>query len=212
MSEILSFEEFVSKRNEARAVIKDYVIDCYIKKVKEKLLEENPGISQRQLKMKTRQARDSFKDSAKCRELMEAVPLENVSKSLRKAYDTYCEATKKFIAYEKMKKDVVEAIPEQIKDAYPKARLLRRKFILHIGPTNSGKTFAALEKFREAREAVYLAPLRLLALEVYEKHELCRSGLFPADRRRGGFYRRCFPCSRDYRNGRHEQTIRCCRH
>ena len=168
MSEILSFEEFVSKRNEARAVIKDYVIDCYIKKVKEKLLEENPGISQRQLKMKTRQARDSFKDSAKCRELMEAVPLENVSKSLRKAYDTYCEATKKFIAYEKMKKDVVEAIPEQIKDAYPKARLLRRKFILHIGPTNSGKTFAALEKFREAREAVYLAPLRLLALEVYE--------------------------------------------
>ena len=82
MSEILSFEEFVSKRNEARAVIKDYVIDCYIKKVKEKLLEENPGISQRQLKMKTRQARDSFKDSAKCRELMEAVPLENVSKSL----------------------------------------------------------------------------------------------------------------------------------
>lgn len=126
MSEILSFEEFVSKRNEARAVIKDYVIDCYIKKVKEKLLEENPGISQRQLKMKTRQARDSFKDSAKCRELMEAVPLENVSKSLRKAYDTYCEATKKFIAYEKMKKDVVEAIPEQIKDAYPKARLLRR--------------------------------------------------------------------------------------
>lgn len=168
MSEILSFEEFVSKHNEARAVIKDYVIDCYIKKVKEKLLEKNPGISQRQLKMKTRQARDSFKDSAKCRELMEAVPLENVSKSLRKAYDTYCEATKKFIAYEKMKKDVVEAIPEQIKDAYPKARLLRRKFILHIGPTNSGKTFAALEKFREAREAVYLAPLRLLALEVYE--------------------------------------------
>lgn len=83
MSEILSFEEFVSKRNEARAVIKDYVIDCYIKKVKEKLLEKNPGISQRQLKMKTRQARDSFKDSAKCRELMEAVPLENVSKSLR---------------------------------------------------------------------------------------------------------------------------------
>lgn len=84
MSEILSFEEFVSKRNEARAVIKDYVIDCYIKKVKEKLLEKNPGISQRQLKMKTRQARDSFKDSAKCRELMEAVPLENVSKSLAK--------------------------------------------------------------------------------------------------------------------------------
>lgn len=32
MSEILSFKEFVSKRNEARAVLKNYVIDCYVKK------------------------------------------------------------------------------------------------------------------------------------------------------------------------------------
>ena len=46
--------------------------------------------------------------------------------------------------------------------------MMKRKFVLHIGPTNSGKTFTALQKFREAREAVYLAPLRLLALEVYE--------------------------------------------
>ena len=51
MSEILSFEEFVSKRNEARAVIKDYVIDCYIKKVKEKLLEKNPGTVRKRLKI-----------------------------------------------------------------------------------------------------------------------------------------------------------------
>ena len=65
MPEILNFEEFVSKRNEARAVLKNYVIDCYTKKVKENILKKNPGISQRQLKMKTRQARDSFTDSAK---------------------------------------------------------------------------------------------------------------------------------------------------
>ena len=110
MPEILNFEEFVSKRNEARAVLKNYVIDCYTKKVKENILKKNPGISQRQLKMKTRQARDSFKDSAKCRELMEVVPLENVSKSLRKAYDTYCEVTKKSIAYEKMKKDLLDCL------------------------------------------------------------------------------------------------------
>jgi ATP-dependent RNA helicase SUPV3L1/SUV3 len=37
------------------------------------------------------------------------------------------------------------------------------------GPTNSGKTHAALERLRQVRSGVYLAPLRLLALEVYER-------------------------------------------
>ena len=40
MPEILNFEEFVSKRNEARAVLKNYVIDCYTKKVKENILKK----------------------------------------------------------------------------------------------------------------------------------------------------------------------------
>ena len=39
---------------------------------------------------------------------------------------------------------------------------------MHIGPTNSGKTFDALQAFRNADEGAYLAPLRLLALEVAE--------------------------------------------
>jgi len=43
------------------------------------------------------------------------------------------------------------------------------------GPTNSGKTHAALELLREAESGVYLAPLRLLALEVYER--LSESGI-----------------------------------
>lgn len=38
-----------------------------------------------------------------------------------------------------------------------------------VGPTNSGKTHAALEIFAAAESGVYLAPLRLLALEVYER-------------------------------------------
>lgn len=69
---------------------------------------------------------------------------------------------------EAIKKAVLTAMPEQIKDAYPLARQMKRKFILHIGPTNSGKTHDALQVFREAENAVYLAPLRLLALEVAE--------------------------------------------
>ena len=43
-----------------------------------------------------------------------------------------------------------------------------RKFILHIGPTNSGKTFHALERLKQAKSGIYLAPLRLLALEIFD--------------------------------------------
>ena len=46
---------------------------------------------------------------------------------------------------------------------------MKRKFILHIGPTNSGKTHDALERLKEATHGAYFGPLRLLALEVYDK-------------------------------------------
>ncbi|MHC0035581.1 DEAD/DEAH box helicase [Pseudoneobacillus sp. C159] len=43
------------------------------------------------------------------------------------------------------------------------------RYVLHIGDTNTGKTFHALEKMKQAESGLYLAPLRLLALEVYDK-------------------------------------------
>ncbi len=43
------------------------------------------------------------------------------------------------------------------------------KYVLHIGDTNTGKTHHALQKMKEAESGLYLAPLRLLALEVYDK-------------------------------------------
>ncbi len=49
------------------------------------------------------------------------------------------------------------------------ARQLDRKFVLHIGPTNSGKTYTALEALKKASRGAYLGPLRLLALEVFDK-------------------------------------------
>ncbi|KAJ3075735.1 RNA helicase [Podochytrium sp. JEL0797] len=52
---------------------------------------------------------------------------------------------------------------------YPEARLLKRKLILHVGPTNSGKTYAALKRLEEAKTGIYAGPLRLLAHEVYER-------------------------------------------
>ncbi|GAE24946.1 hypothetical protein JCM9140_912 [Halalkalibacter wakoensis JCM 9140] len=43
------------------------------------------------------------------------------------------------------------------------------RYVLHIGETNTGKTYHALEKMKKASSGLYLAPLRLLALEVYDK-------------------------------------------
>ncbi len=43
-----------------------------------------------------------------------------------------------------------------------------RQFTLYLGPTNSGKTHQALKRLATAESGTYLAPLRLLALEVSE--------------------------------------------
>ena len=54
-------------------------------------------------------------------------------------------------------------------DSFEMARRLPRRFIALLGPTNSGKTHQAMETLIHARSGVYLAPLRLLALENYER-------------------------------------------
>ena len=54
------------------------------------------------------------------------------------------------------------------KDEYPAARAMRRHFVLHIGGTNTGKTYAGFQRLIRAETGVYLAPLRLLALEAQE--------------------------------------------
>ena len=48
------------------------------------------------------------------------------------------------------------------------ARRLNRRILFHMGPTKSGKTYAALQALTAAPTGAYLAPLRLLALENYE--------------------------------------------
>lgn len=54
------------------------------------------------------------------------------------------------------------------KDEYPEARAMERHFVLHIGGTNTGKTYEGFRCLRQARTGVYLAPLRLLAVEAQE--------------------------------------------
>lgn len=48
------------------------------------------------------------------------------------------------------------------------ARRLNRKVIYHMGPTNSGKTYHAIQALCEAKKGCYLAPLRLLASELFD--------------------------------------------
>ncbi|KAK9481391.1 P-loop containing nucleoside triphosphate hydrolase protein [Lipomyces japonicus] len=52
---------------------------------------------------------------------------------------------------------------------YPKARAMKRKIYVHVGPTNSGKTYYALQRLRKANRGVFAGPLRLLAREIYER-------------------------------------------
>ena len=54
------------------------------------------------------------------------------------------------------------------KDEYPEARRLHRHFVLHLGGTNTGKTYAGFQRLVRAKTGIYLAPLRLLALEAQE--------------------------------------------
>jgi ATP-dependent RNA helicase SUPV3L1/SUV3 len=54
-------------------------------------------------------------------------------------------------------------------ESFPLAHRMTRKFILIIGPTNSGKSHTAVQALANANTGVYLAPLRLLALENYER-------------------------------------------
>lgn len=70
---------------------------------------------------------------------------------------------------EALKNKILQLVPSRPELEFPEALEMQRHFILHIGPTNSGKTFQALERLKCAQNGVYLGPLRLLALEVYEK-------------------------------------------
>jgi ATP-dependent RNA helicase SUPV3L1/SUV3 len=53
--------------------------------------------------------------------------------------------------------------------SFSQARALKRHHHFYLGPTNSGKTYAALQALQQADSGLYLAPLRLLAMEVRDR-------------------------------------------
>ena len=54
---------------------------------------------------------------------------------------------------------------------YPGTRQVQRTIHLHIGPTNSGKTYHALKRLAEVKRGIYAGPLRLLAHEVHSRFD-----------------------------------------
>ncbi|CAK7264895.1 RNA helicase [Sporothrix epigloea] len=52
---------------------------------------------------------------------------------------------------------------------YPATRTMQRTIHLHVGPTNSGKTYRALLALENAQSGIYAGPLRLLAHEIYAR-------------------------------------------
>ena len=66
----------------------------------------------------------------------------------------------------KVKLALLEYNPENMIE---RAKNLKRAFVLHVGPTNSGKTYTAIKALKENGNGIYLGPLRLLALEMYDR-------------------------------------------
>lgn len=63
---------------------------------------------------------------------------------------------------------IEESLLENPKELYPAARAMNRKFIIHSGMTNTGKTYNAIAALKKADTGAYLGPLRLLAMEIQE--------------------------------------------
>lgn len=81
------------------------------------------------------------------------------------AYNAACKSQAGTSANEKIRQELQQFTLDRLAR---RAEVRKRKFVLHIGPTNSGKTFQALQALKRAKQGVYLSPLRLLALEVFD--------------------------------------------
>lgn len=71
------------------------------------------------------------------------------------------------------------------KNVFIAARAKKRRLIAYLGPTNSGKTHMAMEALSQAERGVYLGPLRLMALENYDRlrEKNIKAGLLTGEER-----------------------------
>jgi ATP-dependent RNA helicase SUPV3L1/SUV3 len=66
-------------------------------------------------------------------------------------------------------KEFDRVFPKNPKDEYKETRRIKREFYLHLGETNTGKTYNAMQRLKSSNKGIYLSPLRILALENYER-------------------------------------------
>lgn len=69
----------------------------------------------------------------------------------------------------KLKQTILSMVQTDAEMEYREALEMERNFILHIGGTNSGKTYQSIQRLMQAKRGVYAGPLRLLALEIYDR-------------------------------------------
>ncbi len=62
--------------------------------------------------------------------------------------------------------DLIDSVLNRRFDMESKRQTKRRMFYIHVGKTNSGKTYSSIQMMKKAEKGAYLSPLRLLALEV----------------------------------------------
>lgn len=127
-----------------------------------------------------------------CNVLISMISTKNLSGSILNFVD---EAFDKFLKNKNIEKEIISMITELMLSIYPKETALlkqvtnllwnldiykacgvdintprvKRKVYLHVGPTNSGKTYNAINSLTRAKSGIYCAPLRILAHEIYEK-------------------------------------------
>lgn len=94
--------------------------------------------------------------------------LKNRAKKLKKSSISTC-LTDNYINFKKNDAFVDNNFQDNLEEKYPEARKIKRHFIIHYGDTNTGKTYNSIEALKKAKKGVYLAPLRLLALEIFQK-------------------------------------------
>ncbi|MEK6882872.1 MAG: helicase-related protein, partial [Nanoarchaeota archaeon] len=82
-------------------------------------------------------------------------------------------------------------------------------YIIHCGKTGSGKTFNAIKRLKEVGSGVYLAPLRLLAWEIYEKlnSEGFRCDLVTGEEQIIGSNSKIISCTIEMLNYSHEHEV-----
>lgn len=93
--------------------------------------------------------------------------LESKPGQLAHQFKIFREKHKEQTAMASLMEDRRFAMYHQLYDA----RKMRRSWKAYLGPTNSGKTHEALQAMMKSQRAIYLAPLRLMALENQERLE-----------------------------------------